>query len=247
MSSRRRPNLLGELLVVLCLLRVYDFVRSRGELRRDAALDSGATVLRIERWLHLDVEARASTWTAAHRVVNDVAAHYYQYVHVSVAMGVLAWCWWARPETYRWARTSLVLINVMGLLTFFLLPVAPPRLLPGSGVVDGLQLAGYHEVGVGPVAADQYGAMPSLHIAWAVWVSAVLVVCLRRRALRVAACAYPVVTSVVVVITGNHYVLDLAAGATVALVAVAHQRVRWPARERVRSGRVQEPAAILAP
>lgn len=220
--SRRPLAIAGELLVVGCLLWVYDQVRQRAELRTAAAVAHGRALLGLERRGGLDLERLLSGWTAAHRTVETVAVGYYQYAHVTVTMAVLVWLWWRRPLLYRWARTALVLVNLAGLAVFLLYPVAPPRLVPGVGVVDGAVAAGLRVLGA--AHADQYGAMPSLHVAWAVWVALVL-----RRALPARAAgpalAYPLVTAVVVVLTGNHYLLDLPAGAAVAGLALAHHRL----------------------
>lgn len=155
---------------------------------------------------------------------NLPAASWYHYAHLSVTLTVLSWCWWRGPGLHRWARTSLVLMNVLGLAAFLLSPLAPPRLLPGRGFVDSVVLAGVTSGPLSPVHADQYGAMPSLHVVWAVWVA---VVCLcaaveRRPAWLWTAC--PVVTSAVVLLTGNHYVLDVLAGAAAAALALSPAR-----------------------
>ncbi len=57
--------------------------------------------------------------------------------------------------------------------------------------------------------------MPSLHVGWALWCAAVVLLCTSRRWVRVLAVAYPVATTVVVVATANHYLLDAVAGAVV--------------------------------
>jgi membrane-associated phospholipid phosphatase len=101
--------------------------------------------------------------------------------------------------------------------------------------------------------ADQFAAMPSLHIAWAVW-SAVGVWCLtRRKAIRALAVAYPILTCFVVLGTGNHYLLDVVAGAVTVAVAFALQtalaaalaavrrRRSTPAREHTVSGVPAQP------
>lgn len=228
-SPRLRPRIAGEALTLVWLLWAYDQIRSHTEVRRGAAITSGRWLLHLEQLLHVDVERRLNAWTASHPLWNLLAASWHQYAHLSVTVTVLAWCWWRRPELYRWARTSLVLVNVLGLATFLLFPVAPPRLLPGQGFVDSSVLAGFSSGRLGPVHADEYGAMPSLHVAWAVWVA---VVCLYAAAGRRSArlwLLYPAVTSTVVLVTGNHYVLDVLAGAAAAALALVHARL-LPAR-----------------
>jgi hypothetical protein len=63
--------------------------------------------------------------------------------------------------------------------------------------------------------------MPSLHVAWAVWCALALNPILRHWALRVLAVAYPVMTTLVVVATGNHFFLDAVAGALLACLTWA--------------------------
>jgi hypothetical protein len=239
----RRPHLAVELLVVLCLLRVYDLVRAAADTRRATAVRHGRGVLHLEQLAHLDVERSLDHWAAAHRLVSLPTSYVYEYAHVTVTMSVLAWVWWRRAGLYRVARNALVLTNVAGLAVFYLVPVAPPRLLPGAGFVDTVALAGFGTTHGGPVAADQYGAMPSLHLAWAVWsavvVGWVLVRPLHRRLLLL----YPVLVTGVVVLTGNHYLLDAVAGTAVALVSLHLAGLVRAAR----APEVPEPARVPVP
>jgi membrane-associated phospholipid phosphatase len=113
----------------------------------------------------------------------------------------------------------------LAFVSFWLFPVAPPRLLPGRfGIVDTLTAvgnSGHFETSLINSAGDQYAAMPSLHVAWAVWSALAVYPVLRRRAPRLLAAAYPVMTTLVVVTTGNHFFLDTIAGALLAGAAWA--------------------------
>lgn len=219
-TAGRRPNLLGELFIVFVLLRVYDMARAKAEVRRLPAIEHGETILNIERWLRIDIEHATNLWVTSHERLSLLASHLYQFAHVSVTLSVLAWCWWRRPELYRSARNALVVINVMGLAVFLLLPVAPPRLLPGYGFVDSVAQAGFGATHGGPIPADQYGALPSLHLAWAVWATVIAMRMLAPSAQRHWCWLYPVAITVIVVVTGNHYLLDAVAGTAAALGAI---------------------------
>jgi hypothetical protein len=61
---------------------------------------------------------------------------------------------------------------------------------------------------------NQFAAMPSLHVAWSLWCASVVITHTRRRWLTVFAASYPVITILVVIGTGNHYLLDVIAGAS---------------------------------
>jgi membrane-associated phospholipid phosphatase len=220
-AARRRPHLLGELLIVFVLLRVYDMARARAEVRQGAALQHGQAILDLERWLHIDLELATNVWVTSHQALSLTASYFYQFAHVTVTLAVLGLCWWRRPEIYRAARNALVITNVVGLTVFMLLPVAPPRLLPGEGFVDAVALAGFGTTHGGPVPADQYGALPSLHLAWAVWATVIAMRMLASSRHRRLCWLYPVLVTVGVVVTGNHYLLDAVAGTAVAVTALA--------------------------
>ncbi|MDQ2835856.1 MAG: phosphatase PAP2 family protein [Actinomycetota bacterium] len=232
----RRPLLLGELVVILLLLRAYDLIRGHAEVRQGSALLHGRQLLDAEQWLHVDLEHAVNQWTSHHSVFSLAASYWYQFFHITVTLCVLVWCYWRRPESYRRARNALVLTNVFGLAFFLAYPAAPPRFLPGAGFVDAVAQAGFGTTHGGPVTADQYGAFPSLHLAWAVWTAVVAYRLVRPTWLRRLWLGYPLITATVVIATGNHYLLDVFAGVLIALVtlAIAHRIPR--SRQYGRSG-----------
>jgi hypothetical protein len=216
----RRSPLLPELVIVALLLFAYDRVRSFAHPRVDAALIHGRDLLRWERDLHIAVEHSANAWISGHEIVEWVASLWYQCAHITVTMALLGWLWWRHADLYRGARNALVLINLVGLVVFAVLPVMPPRLLPGEQFIDTIEAAGLGSAPVGPVPADQYAAMPSLHLAWAVWVAFYGALIAGPALLRWLWRIYPLVTASVVVVTANHYVLDIVAGVLLGALAV---------------------------
>ena len=69
--------------------------------------------------------------------------------------------------------------------------------------------------------ANQYAAMPSLHVAWAVWVALAVVVAFPSARVRRLAWAYPVATTLVVMATGQHFLADAVAAALLVWAAWA--------------------------
>jgi hypothetical protein len=224
-TPRLRPRLIGELLIVVFLIRVYDLIKELGDRRRSVGLANARHVVALERTLRLDWERSVNQWVNRQHVLALVCSYWYQFAHETITLAVLAWLWWYRPTLYRRARNALIAINVVGLTVFALFPVAPPRLLPGYGIIDSVAAAGFGTTHGGPVPADQYAAMPSLHLAWATWTAAMLFIAIRRPVMRGLACAYPIWMIFVVIGTGNHYVLDAAAGIVVAAASLAAARV----------------------
>jgi hypothetical protein len=226
-----RPSLLGELLVIAALLVVYDRVRSLADVRAVDAIAHGWGILRAETMLHLSVEDALNTWLTGRWLPRLVAVDYYQFMHVTVAVAVLAGCYVLRPSVYRRARNALVLTNVVGLVVFALYPVAPPRLLPGGGFVDSVALAGFGTEH-GPIPSDQYGAMPSLHLAWATWAALTVFAMTRHWAPRLLLVGHVALTAVVVEATGNHYVLDVASGVLLGVTAIGAAGLLLPGADR---------------
>src|ERR1700712_3839441 len=87
----RRPRIVGELLVVLVLLWVYDMARGHAEVREVSALRHGQQLLDIERWLHINIELSANLWTTQQTALSLVASYWYQFAHLSVTLGALVW------------------------------------------------------------------------------------------------------------------------------------------------------------
>ncbi|MCW2543865.1 MAG: hypothetical protein JWM40_1417 [Frankiales bacterium] len=206
--------------VVLGLLFVYDFVAGLAKVRADTAYAHGHDLLDLTPH-HL--ELTANHWLAGVPWLQDPAAYYYDLAHIDVTLGVFLLCYFLKPAGYRLARNALVLINLAALVVFWAYPVAPPRLLPGAGFTDVVADSGTWgawEAG-GAVAdrANEFGSMPSLHLAWATWVALVVWRMTDRRALRALGLLHVAITSVVVIYTGNHYAIDLLAGAALALIA----------------------------
>jgi membrane-associated phospholipid phosphatase len=104
---------------------------------------------------------------------------------------------------------------------FWLYPVAPPRMLGGFiDIVESTHAFGSFHSGSLASHADELAAMPSLHIAWAVWCSLALWRMSRRRRVRALAILYPCLTAFTVIATGNHFVLDIVGGLLAMVLSV---------------------------
>jgi PAP2 superfamily len=220
---------------LLWIYAIYDRVRTRVAGSTSVAVAHAKQIASTERVLGLNVEhaiqqaALHVPWLAA---VCNVA---YGTTHLVIPPLVLFVLYRRSPQQYRhWRNVFLVMVG-MALLCFWLYPLAPPRLVPSSShLVDTsatafsvdhtpvAQWIGSATGSAGPSwagATNPFAAMPSLHVAWAVWGSLAILPVLRRRGSRAAAALYPAVIVLAVVVTANHWVLDAAGG--VALVAVA--------------------------
>jgi hypothetical protein len=202
-----------ELLVIGWLLFLYDAVNNLAPLRLSVALGNARGILHVERLLHIDPELTLDRWLAGHHTLGLILSDYYDNAHFVVTLGILGWLWWKRADLYRPLRNSLVLVNVIGFVIFWLFPVAPPRMLDGfADVVASTHAFGSWHTGALASAANQLAAMPSLHMAWAGWCTIALWRISERRSVRVLAVLYPCLTALAVLSTGNHFLLDILGG-----------------------------------
>lgn len=235
---RAAPPLWHEAVAFLFLLVGYDRVTASASVRVASADAHGQALLDAEHLLHLDVERWLDGLVVPSSLLGHVLVLYYQLAHVTVTLSVLVAVRVWRPDRYLGLRRALVGTNLVALAVFVLHPVTPPRLLPGAGFVDMVARSGAWGTRSGlSEAPDQYASLPSLHVAWAAWVLLAVVALTRRRALRVLAAANLLATSSVVLLTGNHYVVDVLAG----LVLTSACRAVCEA------GAVRVPARVQAP
>jgi membrane-associated phospholipid phosphatase len=101
-------------------------------------------------------------------------------------------------------------------------------MFPGYGFMD--RLTG-HESGIVQLAANPYAAMPSLHAADALIVGVIMTLACRHWLVKALWSIWPVWVWFTVMATANHYWLDVAVGALVALVGLS---LAWGRDYRVR-------------
>jgi hypothetical protein len=243
-APHRRPCWWTELPLIAVVYAVYLACRllARGDVA--TAVDHGLAILRVERSLSLNAEHplnRLFSDTPALGIPADFA---YASLHYLVTPAILVWLFRRRPAHYRAARTWLMLSTLLGLVGFTLMPTCPPRLLDAShGFVDTMALySSYGWWGTEASAprglgwmTNQYAAMPSLHVGWALWCSATLWRHGRTPLMKTLAVAYPLLTTLVVMGTANHYFLDTVAGAAVMGVGALLTRTAMRLTDRARA------------
>jgi hypothetical protein len=230
-ASPRRPRMprwMPELLVLALLYGAYAASRFVLRANRHLALENGHDILTFEvRW-HLAPEFALNQILQEFPALAVASSYSYAALHYLVTPAVLIWIYRTHRRVYRRARTILVVSTALAVAGYYLIPTAPPRLLPGSEIGDTLaQYQGYgwwDTAGSVPKGmaglANQYAAMPSLHVGWALWCGILIVLYARHRWVRMLGAIYPVAIAAVVMATGNHYLLDVVAGvATMALGA----------------------------
>lgn len=233
-----------EIALVCGLFALWQVANAATHLHAAGAHERGRWLWDLERHLRLPDEGAMQDAVLGHPAIVRAANTYYATAHLTGMAVFLGWLWLRHRDRYpRW-RWVLVVFTALSLLVQ-ILPVAPPRLI-AVGMVDTAQV--YHQSvyqALGSGVADQYAAMPSIHVGWALLVAAACWTCGGRLA-RTVGVAHAVLTAVVVVVTANHYWLDGIAAAALLLgawAAVAAVRSRQETRSEVPSF-TREPAAV---
>lgn len=222
----RAPVWWQEIAIIVLFDVVYERLRDLVPSHETIAVDRGLRVLHLTQRLHINFEMSLNHFFAAHLHLAQFANYYYSFLNLPVTGGVLIWLFFRQRRVYRSARTVLATTTLLGLIGFYLVPMAPPRLL-GVGFIDTLvQFKTFGSWGSPSVAtvSNQFAAMPSLHCAWALWAGLTVFNLAKRPAVRYAGLMYPLMTFLVVIGTANHFALDGIAGAAIVALAFGIHR-----------------------
>ncbi|WP_277832126.1 phosphatase PAP2 family protein [Speluncibacter jeojiensis] len=239
----RGREAVGQLSLTTVLYLVYRYGRVLVLHHEARAFANARSVWDLERAAHLPSETSLNAFFANSELLAIPANVYYATVHFPFAIATLVWLWVFRAPLYRWTRNVMVGLTGTALLVHIFFPLAPPRMMHDLGFVD--LAAVYGESVYGSPETDtlsnQFAAMPSLHIGWALLLALALCFAFRSR-WRWLFLAHPLITTVVVVATANHYWLDgiVAVALMVVVIALVRAVSAWQARRRVANG---EPAS----
>jgi membrane-associated phospholipid phosphatase len=212
----------------------YQIARGLADRDVPAAFDNGRAVIDLERRAGALWELSLQGALHSSDVLMRLASWTYWLSQFAVLGIALLWVYLRRNDVFLRFRNTVLIANLIGLVGYVLLPTAPPRMFPDFGFVD--TLASFSSLNHGSAAiefaSNPYAAMPSLHAADALIVGVAMALIVRRWPFRALWLAWPAWVSFAVMATGNHFWLDIAAGALVAGVAAAIV-FRRPLRRRL--------------
>jgi hypothetical protein len=224
LAGSRAGTLGRELGLVAGAILAYFAVRNLTAGSVDDAFANAAHVVRLERSLGLAWEGSAQTAVLGVHGALSVANWVYIWAHWPVILGTAAALYVWRRDRYYLLRNALFVSGAIGFLFFAFFPVAPPR-LADVGLVDTVTRYSHAYRALQPPGlTNQYAAFPSLHAGWNLLVGIVLFGTSTRLLVRAFAVASPAAMFAAVVVTANHFVLDVAGGVAAVLVALAVAR-----------------------
>ena len=237
--GRRIYRDIGELGLVALAFLLYFLVRGNVVDRDAEALAHGHAIVNLEKSLGIYWEAdlqRAILDSKALVRLFD-AIYFWLDFPLITALGIGMYIF--RRRQYTFARDALLVSGGVALIIYHLFPVAPPRLLPESGLIDTLARYSHlsYQAQSTQTFVNPYAAVPSLHVGWAFLLAVTAVWAWpRNRLVWMLAALHPVSQSAATVFTGNHYFFDAAAGLGVAAAgltfAMAMQRWGYGALRR---------------
>jgi uncharacterized membrane protein YbhN (UPF0104 family)/membrane-associated phospholipid phosphatase len=225
----------------------YELSRMLAEGDRSVAMAHASSIVSAERSLGIFAELDVQRWVAsAPGAVQMLANWTYFNCQFTISFGFLFWVYLRRNEAYAAVRNTLMLAMALGLAGYVLYPAAPPRMLSDLGFVDTLNATTVnHNSGLIASLANPYAAMPSMHTAFALIVGFSGVMLARSRVLRVMWAFYPALVVFSIVATGNHFFLDAAGGAGVAILAALVIHAARTRRRGLVAGLAALPVASL--
>ncbi|GAB4320642.1 MAG: hypothetical protein Kow0010_00550 [Dehalococcoidia bacterium] len=180
----------------------------------EPALENARRVISFERNLGLWVEPSVQD-ALGFGVSGRLLAETYSFAFHPVPIVALLLLYVADRRGYVLLRNGLGASVVLALALIALFPVAPPRLVPELEIVDTIAHGGRERI-----LANQYAAIPSLHVGWLALVGFVL--WLQGGWMWRAVAPVPgALMAVAVVATGNHYWVDPVIGTACAVGPIA--------------------------
>jgi membrane-associated phospholipid phosphatase len=217
----RYPRLrrgLQELALILSLYVAYSASRLFASDSMGPALRRAKELLHLEQVMGVEWERPLNEIFSQFELLGLFGSYWYATAHYAVTAAVLVWLYRLGSERYVPARRALVIATLLGLAIYLLLPTAPPRFVDGYVDILNLHAAdGWWGAdasaprGVGGLT-NELAAFPSLHAGWALWVALVVQRNTTRHWVRALGWVHCLITAVVIVGTGNHWIVDAIVG-----------------------------------
>lgn len=216
-----RPPAVRELALIAAGFVGYFGVRAITQGSADSASAHARTLVSFERWLGIYWEPWLQEQITGYGPAVTFANWVYIWGHWPVIVAIGAWLWLRVPGEYRLFRNAFFISGAVGMLFFVGLPMAPPRLVDGGFTDTVARFSHAYRALQPPSVVNRYAAFPSLHFGWDLLIGIALARNAPRRWVRALGWAMPALMAVAVVLTANHWIVDVLAGGLIALLGLA--------------------------
>jgi PAP2 superfamily len=226
LSGRWLPNgwldAIRQLVLFAGAYYLYRIVRGFVDGQAGLAFENARNLVHFERSLGLFFEPGLQAWARGEHWLLTIANWMYVNSHFVVTTTFLIWLYIARNYAYYYVRNMFMVAMGLALAGYLVYPTAPPRFLPEWGFTD--TVAAFVGDGAEHTAGALYNpfaAVPSMHVAFALMIAVPAIFLVRSRILKAVWAVYPAVVTLVVMVTANHFWMDAALGALVAVASAS--------------------------
>lgn len=150
----------------------------------------------------------------------DIANFTYTQLHLPLILVAGAIFFFIDARKYRVLRNSLLLSGFLAMPFYWFVPVTPPRLLHLHGADEGfVDTVGGMRGSKSELLTNDYAAIPSYHFGWILIVVIGVFWLVQSPLVRALAVTFLAWMTVCIVVTANHYFLDMAAGGVMVAIA----------------------------
>lgn len=227
------PDALRQVLLFAAAYYGYQIVRGMVDGQIAVANWNATKLIWIEHQLGFFVEPSLQAWATSRAWLIGAASWLYINAHLVVSFSALVWLYRFRNPSFYWVRNMYMVAMGIALVGYYVYPTLPPRLMGEWGFTDSV--ANFTGVTDAELPAsgliNHFAAVPSMHVGFAVMIGWPLARLVRPRPLKAFWALYPFLVTFIVIVTGNHYILDAVLGAlTAGISALAAQRLFARAR-----------------
>jgi membrane-associated phospholipid phosphatase len=207
--------------LVLIVDLAYETVRGIADGQKAVAFAHGQQVIDAERATGTFFEPSLQAFLLPVDWLIDFANQIYMNSQFAVVLGFFVWLYFFRNESFYFVRNMFAVSMGLALIGYTLYPTAPPRLFPEYGFVDTINdfSSVNHDSALAKLFINPYAAVPSMHCAFALMIGASGFQLVRTRVMKVLFVVWPLLVAWVVLVTGNHYWIDIVLGWAVAVAA----------------------------
>ncbi len=222
---------ISEAVVVVVAFLIYFTIRGLVVDRAGEAMVRAVRLIELEQQLRIYWELQMQAWILDSYLAIRLLNWIYFWGHMPLVALLAVWLFVFHRHAYYRTRNAFLASGAIGVVVYWLFPVAPPRLVPFAGFID--TMAAFDRFGYNAqetqAFVNPFAAVPSLHFGWSLLLGLVVAVVGRHPLAIAFGIAWPIAMFFSVVMTGNHFILDAVFGAMVAFagLAIALAVERW--------------------
>jgi len=223
--ARRRFGIAAaEIAGTAAIMLVYFLLRGIRPDNVDASVGRSLKLIEFEQRVGLFWEVRWQSFFLEFDWAMSAANWIYAWGHYPVMLVIAVWLVLKNPVQFRFVRNVMLVSAIIGIVTYWVYPAAPPRLMENYGYDYGFidtvhgATSGVDYFQPGPFVND-YAALPSFHFGWILLSSMAVWTNTKSRAGRALAIGMSVAMWWAVTVTGNHYFFDMIMGGAVVIGA----------------------------